>query len=585
MNSRKIGTYELRELLGEGGIGQVYAARDTVLGRQVAIKMLRAELSRDRNFITRFYNEAQSLGDLSHANITTLHALYLEGREPYMVMELVHGRTLEAVLERVQRLPFRDSLALIAQAVAGLAYAHQRGVIHRDIKPANLMVTDSGLLKIMDFGIARVRGSQRLTRAGQMFGTLLYASPEQIRGHDVDERSDLYSLAVVFYEMLAGAPPFMAENDHALMTAHLDTPPPQLSGRVRDLDARIEPAVIRALAKRPEERYASVEEFGAALGATAIRGDAADILQDLMRSAFRGSPPQTRFVRAHSGADAGRHGGAADGAPSGDRSIRPRSGLLAALRSPPAILGAVVVALALGLGYVVLGSKRPIPPSPQVAVVEPPKQIPHPSPQPSAPPPIARPEPPKPPPQPPAPPTMTVEPPKPAPPTAPPSGPPPPPTANPAPVIFQPSAQPENAPTLLPLSPSAKPPPALPALPPEPEPAIALLRPPPPEPKPDLLGTVSAVESTSRIRVGDRWIDLYGINDPTQRAHTQDMLGYLKPSRGAVECYQKTGGKYQCYADGKDLALLALRGGLARPTAEAPAEYRALSTHPAPGRN
>src|SRR5690349_17356499 len=166
MTPRKIGTYELLELLGEGGIGQVYAARDTVLGRQVAIKMLRSELSRDRNFITRFYNEAQSLGDLSHANITTLHALHLEGREPFMVMELVHGRTLEALLERVHHLPLRDCLAIVVQAVAGLGYAHQRGVVHRDIKPSNLMVTDSGLLKIMDFGIARVRGTQRLTRAG-----------------------------------------------------------------------------------------------------------------------------------------------------------------------------------------------------------------------------------------------------------------------------------------------------------------------------------------------------------------------------------------------------------------------------------
>ena len=186
MNGRRIGPYQLLDVLGEGGIGQVYMARDTVLGRHVAIKMLRPELEdRDRSFITRFHNEAQSLGDLGHANITTLYALHLEGQEPFMVMELVHGHTLEAVLARVHRFPVSESLAVVAQITAGLAFAHRRGVIHRDIKPANLMVTDAGVLKIMDFGIARVRGTRRLTRAGQMFGTLLYASPEQIKGNDV----------------------------------------------------------------------------------------------------------------------------------------------------------------------------------------------------------------------------------------------------------------------------------------------------------------------------------------------------------------------------------------------------------------
>jgi hypothetical protein len=146
-------------------------------------------------------------------------------------------------------------------------------------------------------------------------------------------------------------------------------------------------------------------------------------------------------------------------------------------------------------------------------------------------------------------------------------------------VIFQPSAQPANAPTLLPWTPTAQQP-SIPQSvpPPEPELAFAVIKPPSPEPKPDLLGTVSAVESASRIRVGERWIDLYGISDPTQRAHTQDILAYLKPSRGVVECYQRAGGKYQCYADGKDLAVLALQGGLARLTSEAPSEYRALST-------
>jgi serine/threonine protein kinase len=589
MTPRKIGTYELLELLGEGGIGQVYAARDTVLGRQVAIKMLRAELSRDRNFITRFYNEAQSLGDLSHANITTLHALHLEGREPFMVMELVHGVTLETVLERVHRLPLRSSLAVVAQAVAGLAYAHRRGVIHRDIKPSNLMVTDAGLLKIMDFGIARIRGSQRLTRAGQMFGTLLYASPEQIRGHDVDERSDLYSLAVALYEMLTGSPPFVAENDHELMTAHLEAPPPPLSARVSGLDPRIEPAVMRALAKRPEERFSSVDEFGRAVGAAEVRGDASDILQDYLGSAFRRAPPQTRFLGAHSGADLSRH--EADTSARG-RDNAPRSrptALRKRLQSPVALLGAIAVALALGLGYLVLWPKRLSPPGPQVATVEPSKAtaqqhlLQQPSPPPLSPAPATQSEP-APTPLPAAS-SVVTDPPKFAPPAHSSSSGTTPVATNAAPVIFQPPMTRENAPILLPATQDLKQTAALPpATPQEPEPALALVKP-PQRLRPDLQGTVSAIESTSRIRIGDRWIDLYGINDPTQRAHTQDMLAYLKPSRGVVECYQKTGGKFQCYADGKDLALLALRSGLAQLTPDAPTAYRTPATQAVPDRN
>src|SRR5205807_4806255 len=140
VSTRTIGTYELDGLLGEGGIGQVYAAQDTTLGRPVAIKMLRPELSRDRNFVDRFHVEAKSLGNLNHSNITTLYALHAEGEDAFMVMELVHGFTLEALLARVQRLTLRDSLAILAQTIAGIRYAHRRGVIHRDLKPATLMI-------------------------------------------------------------------------------------------------------------------------------------------------------------------------------------------------------------------------------------------------------------------------------------------------------------------------------------------------------------------------------------------------------------------------------------------------------------
>jgi eukaryotic-like serine/threonine-protein kinase len=270
-----IGQYEIRELLGEGGIGQVHVGYDTVLEREVAIKSLRPELLNDKNFVDRFRAEATSLARLNHPNVTTVFSLLPEGRNLYMIMELVRGDTLDALLKkRNGPLGVKESLAIIAQAADGLSYAHSMGVIHRDIKPANLMVTQTGLLKIMDFGIARVRGSQRLTRDGSMVGTLAYMAPEQLRGEGGDERSDLYSLAIVLYEMLSGSTPFVADSDYDLMQAHVHAKPQRLVGRVPGLDSRVESVLLRALAKKPEQRYASVREFSDALGATALRMDA-----------------------------------------------------------------------------------------------------------------------------------------------------------------------------------------------------------------------------------------------------------------------------------------------------------------------
>jgi tRNA A-37 threonylcarbamoyl transferase component Bud32 len=274
-----IGQYEVRELLGEGGVGQVHVGFDTVLEREVAIKSLRPVLINDKNFVDRFRGEATSLARLNHPNITTLYSLLPKGRNLYMIMELVRGDTLDTVLKnRNGPLGVKESLAIIAQAADGLSYAHSMGVIHRDIKPANLMITSTGLLKIMDFGIARVRGSQRLTRDGSMVGTLAYMAPEQLRGNPGDERSDLYSLAIVLYELLTGETPFVADSDYDLMHAHINTRPRRLVGRVPGLHARVESALLRGLAKKPEQRYASVREFSDALGATALRMDAPTIV-------------------------------------------------------------------------------------------------------------------------------------------------------------------------------------------------------------------------------------------------------------------------------------------------------------------
>jgi len=176
--TKTIGQYEIGELLGEGGLGQVHAAFDTVLQREVAVKSLRPELLNDSNFVERFRIEATSLARLNHPNITTIYSLIPDGKNLYMVMERVRGHTLDDILQkRKAAIEIRESLAIIAQAADGLAYAHSMGVIHRDIKPANLMIAENGVLKIMDFGIARVRGSQRLTRTGSIVGTLAYMPP------------------------------------------------------------------------------------------------------------------------------------------------------------------------------------------------------------------------------------------------------------------------------------------------------------------------------------------------------------------------------------------------------------------------
>ncbi|MDI4657103.1 serine/threonine-protein kinase [Xanthobacter autotrophicus] len=282
--TERIGHYEITALLGSGGNGRVHAARDTMLGREVAIKSLRPELMNDTSFLDRFRAEASSLARLNHPNIATLFALQPEGANLYMIMELVRGRTLESVLQqRGGPLPVQECLAIVAQVADGLAYAHSMGVIHRDIKPSNLMITDDGRVKIMDFGIARVAGSQRLTRDGSIIGTLAYIAPEQLRGSPGDERSDLYSLAIVVYEMLSGAPPFAADTDYDLIQAHVNTRPQRLIPKVAGLSVKAEGAILQALAKKPEQRFPTVRAFSDALGATSLRAEATGVIQNYTR--------------------------------------------------------------------------------------------------------------------------------------------------------------------------------------------------------------------------------------------------------------------------------------------------------------
>ncbi|MDE1147266.1 MAG: serine/threonine-protein kinase [Azospirillaceae bacterium] len=278
----RVGPYELTDLLGEGAFGEVWAAVDSRLGRKVAIKALKAEIRGDQDSVSRFRSEARNLAGLNHTNITTLLDVYEYGSSEMMIMEFVSGATLESILARHTPFSLPETLAVLLEAAAGLGYAHQRGLTHRDIKPSNLMVSEEGVLKVMDFGIARVQGSQRQTRGGQAVGTPLYLSPEQCRGHEGDERSDQYSLAVVCHELLAGRPPFEGDSDFDLMKAHLEAAPPPLGKLVPGVPKAMERAVLRALAKDPSNRFATIREFADAAGAAAIARDGAFILRDLL---------------------------------------------------------------------------------------------------------------------------------------------------------------------------------------------------------------------------------------------------------------------------------------------------------------
>ncbi|HVM12491.1 MAG TPA: protein kinase, partial [Actinomycetota bacterium] len=221
--------YELGPVVGRGGMATVYRARDRVLHREVAVKVLQPQLARDQEFIERFRREARAAAGLSHPNIVGVHDHGSDGSDHFIVMEFVEGRTLAEVLDEEGALETGRAIAIATDVAAALSAAHERGLVHRDVKPANILLTDRGRVMVTDFGIARAATSQGLTMTGTVLGTASYLSPEQARGEPVDERSDVYSLGCVLYEMLTGEPPFAADSPVAVAALHVNADPPRPS--------------------------------------------------------------------------------------------------------------------------------------------------------------------------------------------------------------------------------------------------------------------------------------------------------------------------------------------------------------------
>ncbi|MFI1885200.1 protein kinase domain-containing protein [Streptomyces jumonjinensis] len=290
------GRYRLTHRLGRGGMAEVFAAEDVRLGRTVAVKLLRGDLAEDPVSKARFTREAQSVAGLNHHAIV---AVYDSGEDevngqavPYIVMELVEGRTIRDLLINADAPPPEQALIIVSGVLEALAYSHQHGIVHRDIKPANVIITDSGAVKVMDFGIARALhgASTTMTQTGMVMGTPQYLSPEQALGKAVDHRSDLYATGCLLYELLALRPPFTGETPLSVVYQHVQDmplPPSQASDVV---PPELDGLVMRSLAKDPDDRFQSSEE---------MRGLVQYALQMLQQQGSHNGSWNTGYVQAH----------------------------------------------------------------------------------------------------------------------------------------------------------------------------------------------------------------------------------------------------------------------------------------------
>lgn len=260
-----LGNYLIISQIGEGGMGVVYRAMDTVLDRTVALKILPPHLLQSTDFMHRFRTEAYAQARLHHVNIVTLYSMLEIPAGFVLVMEFVEGQTLQQRIHSEGPLAPDQALWIFEQALQGVAYAHHMGIVHRDLKPDNVFITHKNEVKIMDFGVAKILDNKEPTRSRSMVGTLLYISPEQINGRDADIRSDIYTLGISLFEAVTGRLPFERRTDYGLMHAHILEEPPRPRQLKRDLPKELERVILKAIEKEPEKRYQSASEFHAAL--------------------------------------------------------------------------------------------------------------------------------------------------------------------------------------------------------------------------------------------------------------------------------------------------------------------------------
>lgn len=260
----------LEDRIGGGGVGEVWRARHRHLQKVVAIKAIYKHLDQDPQFFERFVQEAVGMARLEHPHIAAVHDFFFEEGVPFLIMSYIPGDSLEGLIRDRAPLSVSEALRISRQILGALDYAHRQGVVHRDVKPSNILVREDGEAFLVDFGIALVLGRERKTRFGTNVGTPEYMSPEQIRGGEMDNRTDVYSFGCVLYEMLAGHPPFGSQDEEELtefqiMNGHVNNPPPSLGSRNPHVERRVEEVVFKALAKKPDDRFPDCESMAKAL--------------------------------------------------------------------------------------------------------------------------------------------------------------------------------------------------------------------------------------------------------------------------------------------------------------------------------
>jgi eukaryotic-like serine/threonine-protein kinase len=283
--------YELEELVGSGGMSSVFRARDVQLDRRVAIKILHAHYADDPEYIERFRREARAVAQLSHPNIVTVIDRGDDRGRQYIVFEHVEGENLKELVQRTGRLPVRRALELVLPVADGLAFAHEHGLVHRDVKPQNVLLSREGDVKVTDFGIARSLDVEHgVTQTGTVMGTGEYLAPEQASGQPVSPATDVYSLGVVLWELLAGDVPFVGENFVAVALRHVNEPPPSLREQRPDVSPRLDAAVTRALAKDPAHRFPSMAALAAELRACLAEAEGDAPAEDQSALTLVGAP-------------------------------------------------------------------------------------------------------------------------------------------------------------------------------------------------------------------------------------------------------------------------------------------------------